>query len=126
MRVFTISAIAFAVLLIIVFVYQAVSSKAEQDILSLTSVLEKGIAEENINSVSETFASLQDKWKSTRKLLMAVSEHSDLDRVEEHVKNIGSELKYENFEDAYKEVQLFKMLLHNIFSISQPTLTNIL
>lgn len=106
--------------------YQAVSSATEKDISHFSENLEAEIREQNLKNAENTFVMLNDKWKSTRNLLMAVSEHADLDRVEEHLKNIGSCLKYANFEDAYKELILFKMLLKNIFLNSKPTLTNIL
>ncbi len=126
MKAFIISAIIFALLVGIVVSYQVVSSVTEKNISYLAENLENEIAEQNIKNAETTFAELNDKWKSTRSLLMSVTEHADLDRVEEHLKNIGSGLKYGNFEDAYKELNLFKMLLKNIFLNSKPTLTNIL
>ncbi len=126
MKAFIISAIIFAVLIGVVVSYQAVSSVTERDISYLSEKLENEIEEQNMKSAETTFVMLYDKWKSTRNLLMSVTEHADLDRVEEHLKNIGSSLKYNNFEDAYKNLNLFKMLLKNIFLNSKPTLTNIL
>ena len=126
MRIFIISAIIFAVLVGIVGSYLIVASLTEKDISVLVEKIESEIEEQNIKSAESTFTELDDKWKSTRNLLMSVSEHADLDRVEEHLENIGSSLKYANFEEAYKELSLFKILLRNIFLNSKPTLTNIL
>lgn len=125
MRIFIVSAVIFVLLVGVVVGYQLVSSATEKKVLGLAENLENQIASQD-TSAQKTFSKLYDKWKSTRNLLMSVSEHADLDKVEEHLENIGSGLKYQNFEDAYREVKLFKMLLKNIFLNSKPTLTNIL
>lgn len=125
MRIFIVSAVIFVLLLGVVVGYQAVSSVTEKNVLGLAENLENEIAKQDTSS-KDTFSLLYHKWKSTRNLLMSVSEHADLDKVEEHLENIGSGLKYNNFEDAYREVKVFKMLLKNIFLNSKPTLTNIL
>ena len=125
MRVFIVSAVIFVLLLGVVVGYQLVSSATEKKVLGLAENLENQITTQDTSS-KDTFSLLYHKWKSTRNLLMSVSEHADLDKVEEHLENIGSGLKYNNFEDAYREVKVFKMLLKNIFLNSKPTLTNIL
>lgn len=126
MRIFVGAVTALLVLIGAIVTYEAVLVHLESDFDKNIEELSQAIEKEQTEKAGECISQMEEKWDSTRNLLMAFSEHSDLDKTEERLKNLRSAYRYTDWQAMYKEMNVFSMLLKNGFDSSKPTLANIL
>ena len=126
MRVFIGAVAAFLILIGAIVTYEAVLTHLEADFDKNITALSDAVSEKDKEKTDKCISEMEQKWDSTRNLLMAFSEHSDLDKTEEHLKNLRSAFRYGDWQAMYKEMNVFSMLLKNGFESSKPTIANIL
>lgn len=126
MRVFIGAVTALLVLIGAIVSYEAVLMHLEADFDKNITELSSAIEKEQKEKAGECILKMEKKWDSTRNLLMAFSEHSDLDKTEEHLKSLHSAYRYTDWQAMHKEMNVFSMLLKNGFDSSKPALANIL
>lgn len=126
MRTFVCTLVILGVLIGGIAVYEVVLVHQEKEFDLLVQGMKKAIAEREESQADDYISQMEEKWDSSKNMLMAFSEHQDLDDTEERLKNLRSAYLYKDWQEMYKELEVFSMLLKNGFQSSKPTLTNIL
>lgn len=95
-------------------------------LLQKADTLEAEILNENKEDAQKLLSEMQAEWENKTPLLMAFTEHSEINGVTDRLTGIENGLLYNDFAIAYRELSTFK---HHISCISQssvPSIINIL
>ena len=109
-----------------IIVYDWILANKEQNFDALAQGLQQAITQQELEEANNYITKMEENWNTTRNMLMAFSEHEDLNNAEERLKNLRSAYVYKDWQEMYKELEVFQMLLKNEFESAKPTLTNIL
>lgn len=120
-----------AVLIIIILIVATFSLVAEvketcEMVLTSADALEKSILERNGENARGILSEIQTEWNKRQPLLMAFTDHAELNMINERLTNIKSGLLYEDYPMMYKELAVLKEQVKYVVKSAYPTPTNIL